>query len=230
MAIKLLDDSHAMHEYEILRSLKHPNLASALAYFREKGNFAIVMSYHEGRTLTQAVLKQGLLSEDLARDYFRGLLRAVDYLHQHRIMHSDVKTDNIICEPGLTLVDFGSACWLDMEPRPSSYTHDFTAPEVLDGEPPSEKHDVWGCGVCLYFMLRGQLPKKMSFKGFSADCATVLKDALHLDKTLRCAPMILLQRPWLHDASLDEKGRSKSSRLGPREVSKRGPLRPFKTV
>ena len=225
MAIKLLDDSHALHEYEILRSLKHPNLASAFAYFREKGNSCIVMSYHKGCTLTQAVLKKGSFSEELAKEHFRGLLRAVDYLHQHRIMHSDVKTDNIMCQPGLTLVDFGSACWLDMEPRPSSYTYDFTAPEVLDGEPPSEKHDVWGCGVCLYFMLRGQLAKKISFKGLSVDCSTVLADALHLDKTLRCAPMILLQRPWLHDASLDEKGRSKSSRSGARNAPKRGRFR-----
>lgn len=56
----------------------------------------------------------------------------------------------------LHLTDFGSSRALRTGDVPvTSTTINFSAPEVLAGEIPSEKHDVWGAGLCLYFMLVG---------------------------------------------------------------------------
>ena len=72
----------------------------------------------------------------------------------------DVKSDNVLVASDLSdlhLADFGSSRALRTGDIPvTSTTINFSAPEVLAGEIPSEKHDVWGAGLCLYFMLIGR--------------------------------------------------------------------------
>lgn len=102
----------------------------------------------------------------------------------------------------------------------TSTTINFSAPEVLAGEMPSEKHDVWGAGLCLYFMLLGRLPRTVTaYPGFedfcdavqaeavktsgeawqavSDECKAVIRHCLALDKADRPAAMVILEMSWL---------------------------------
>ena len=101
-------------------------------------------------------------------------------------------------------------------------TIDYSAPEVLNGESPSERHDVWGAGLCLHWMLLGRLPRSAS--GFpslsdfeesvrtnpvkcdgiewtetSEDCKNIIRLCLSISMQDRPAPMVLLCLPWLQE-------------------------------
>lgn len=67
----------------------------ALAYFRSASSTALVVSYHEGQTLTRAVKgREGVASR--AMGLMRMLLSALRHLHDHQVVHCDVKPDNLI--------------------------------------------------------------------------------------------------------------------------------------
>ncbi|CAE7036376.1 CPK3, partial [Symbiodinium sp. KB8] len=153
-------------EYQILRDLDHPNIVRALDFFCSARTAVLVLSYHPGGTLSQAIRASGCphFSEEVARHLCRMLFAAVDYLHQHRIVHRDVKADNILVSEDLSdlhLADFNTArSLLDGGSLTMTGTVEYSAPEVLAGESPSELHDIWGAGLCLHMMLTGALPRR----------------------------------------------------------------------
>ena len=210
VAVKLInaDEEPCRYEYELLRSVKHPGLATGLDFFQEGGSTAIVMSYHQGSRLTRVISRSGVLAEHVSKDLFRTLLLAVEYLHSASILHGDIKADNIIIsgQEGLTLVDFSSARHVSSK-IPCSVTEAYAAPEVLNGELISQKHDVWCSGLCLYFMLRGKLPCKeglepvdallLNMKDLSAGCREALGASLAIEKDLRADASTLLHCGWL---------------------------------
>ena len=217
VAVKLVDadeDERFRYEYELLRSVKHPGLATGLDFFQEGHSIAIVMSYHQGSRLTRAVSRCGPFTENVSRDFFRTLLLAVEYLHSASILHGDIKPDNIIIsgQSDLTLVDFSSARRSSSK-TPCTCTQEYAAPEVLNGELMSEKHDVWCSGRCLYFMLRGQLPwtqgidtvqaLPLKIKDVSADCCDALGASLAIDKQLRPDAATLVKCAWLSKVAHD---------------------------
>lgn len=238
VAIKLMgpdvDGGCAKHrqEFEIMKGVCHPNLVQALDYFQHPCGSALVLSYIPSVTLTAAVrstthkhtTSTTFMSEGKAKSLFRMLLDALSYLHHRRIIHSDVKSDNVLVASDLSslhLTDFGSSRTLRTGDIPvTSTTINFSAPEVLAGEMPSEKHDVWGAGLCLYFMLLGRLPRTVTaYPGFedfcdavqaeavktsgeawqavSDECKAVIRHCLALDKADRPAAMVILEMSWL---------------------------------
>lgn len=238
VAIKLMghdvEGGTAKHrqEFEIMKGVHHPNLVAALDYFQHPSGSVLVLAYVPSITLTTAVKSTGskahkmatFFAEGRAKSLFRMLLDALSYLHSRRIVHSDVKSDNVLVAVDLSdlhLADFGSSRALRTGDIPvTSTTINFSAPEVLAGEIPSEKHDVWGAGLCLYFMLIGRLPRMVtSYSGFedfsdavqaeavkttgegwqalSDECKAVLRHCLALDKADRPAAMVILEMSWL---------------------------------
>ena len=209
VAVKLVDadEERCRYEYELLRSVKHPGLATGLDFFQEGSSMAIVMSYHQGSRLTRVISRSGAFTESVSRDFFHALLLAVEYLHSASILHGDIKAENIIIsgQSDLTLVDFSSARHAASK-MPCACTEEYAAPEVLNGEFISEKHDVWCSGLCLYFMLRGRLPCTqgihseplfLNVKDFSPDCCHALRASLAIEKDLRADATTLLQCGWL---------------------------------
>ena len=141
-------------------------------------------------------------------------------------MHRDVKADNILVSYDLMdlhLLDFNTARSLtEGGSLTMTGTIDYSAPEVLNGESPSERHDVWGAGLCLHWMLLGRLPRSAS--GFpslsdfeeavrtnpvkcdgiewtetSEDCKNIIRLCLSISMQDRPAPMVLLCLPWLQE-------------------------------
>lgn len=152
-------------EFEVLRSIDHPNIVKAIEYFKHGDRMVLVIDFFNGSELDLAVKKapQGHFSEAVAWPLFLKLVDAVGYLHRRRIVHRDIKPQNIlVCEDlvDLRLVDFNTAhCYEEGEALTLTGTLLYAAPEVLQGSSLSEATDVWSVGLCFFFMLSGCLPQ-----------------------------------------------------------------------
>ncbi|CAE8691554.1 unnamed protein product, partial [Polarella glacialis] len=155
-------------EYDTLLKLKHPHIIQAFDFFTDaKCHAVLVLEFFKGLSLSEAVKAETKghhgLPENTAQALFRMLLQATDYLHSHRIVHRDIKGDNVLLSPDLTdlrLSDFNTArCLMDGGALTMTGTTDYSAPEILEGgESPSEGGDIWSAGLCLHLMLTGKLP------------------------------------------------------------------------
>lgn len=128
----------------------------------EEGDF-LISDYVPGPTLAAELLLHGPLSAVRATRVAEQVLRALGALHLDSVLHCDLKPSNVIlCESAAVLCDFGSAVFLSQgAASPPSFvtgTPATAAPEVIEGERPDERSDVYGAGLLLYCMLAGHLP------------------------------------------------------------------------
>lgn len=101
-------------EAAILEELGNANsqIPSLYAYFELAGQFYLVQEWIEGSTLTDKVRQQGLMSENSVKEILIGILPVLDYVHSKRIVHRDIKPDNIILRQSdgqPVLIDFGTS-------------------------------------------------------------------------------------------------------------------------
>jgi serine/threonine protein kinase len=85
------------NEIQILKSVKHPKIASFIDSYETKTHFLIFQELCEGRTLFDVMVENGKLNENIAKKFFRQLIEAVNYLQEQGIPHMDTKLENIIC-------------------------------------------------------------------------------------------------------------------------------------
>jgi len=212
-------------EYNVLRSIKHPHIIQAFDFFETEEQIVLVLELFGGQSLEDTVhcASRRCLDEGVTKGLFKMLLQAIDHLHQHRIVHRDVKAANILVSHDLAdlrLVDFNTAQQL-MEGGALTMTGtlQYAAPEVLLGDSPSESNDVWSAGLCLYFMLSGRLPQRQDkfatlaefanavatrpvslqskqWSRVTEPCKLFLRSCLEINKAFRPAPMILLEHEW----------------------------------
>ncbi|KAJ2402512.1 hypothetical protein GGI23_000661 [Coemansia sp. RSA 2559] len=105
----------------------------------------------------------------LAHKYFTHALLALEYLHEHDIIHMDIKPDNLLLTDNdvLKIADFGESVMPSdsrHKVKGASGTPAFMAPEQCQGieEISGEPADIWSLGVCLYGFIFGTLPFKGS--------------------------------------------------------------------
>ncbi|KAA0718713.1 PAS domain-containing serine/threonine-protein kinase [Triplophysa tibetana] len=151
-------------EVAILARLQHPNIVKVLEVFENEGFFQMVMEKHgAGLDLFEFIDMQPRLDEPLASYIFRQLVDAVNYLRGKRVLHRDIKDENIIINSQfhIQLIDFGSAAVL--EPGQLFYTFcgtlEYCSPEVLQGNPyEGPELEMWSLGVLLYTLLFSENP------------------------------------------------------------------------
>jgi non-specific serine/threonine protein kinase/serine/threonine-protein kinase len=161
-------------ERQILASLDHPNIARLLdSGSTEDGLPYVVMELVEGKPIDEYCDGHNLsLIERL--QLFRMVCAAVQYAHQHLVVHRDLKPGNIlVTEEGVPkLLDFGIAKLLspEMFAQPLDrtatlmrvMTPDFASPEQVRGELITTASDVYSLGVVLYRLLTGCSPYKIT--------------------------------------------------------------------
>jgi len=154
----------------LARAQSHPNIVGFLGFYaleddgEDENNpqWALVMDYYPGGDLFERITKCGLYCSSEAARLMRKLLSALAHLHRRGIVHRDVKCENVLLTHDMSpvLADFGIASFLsdhdNMKRRCGS--PGYAAPEVLHGNPYTEKIDVFGAGAALYFVLTGQSP------------------------------------------------------------------------
>ncbi|KAK2835495.1 hypothetical protein Q5P01_015979 [Channa striata] len=100
-----------LREYQLLRRLNHPHLVQLQTAFLTSRYMVLVEELCPGKELLYSLAARDLYSESHVAELLVQILRAVDYLHSRRVIHLDLKSDNMLVDDGnhLKIVDFGSA-------------------------------------------------------------------------------------------------------------------------
>uniref|UniRef100_A0AAQ5XDY0 non-specific serine/threonine protein kinase n=1 Tax=Amphiprion ocellaris TaxID=80972 RepID=A0AAQ5XDY0_AMPOC len=163
---KLLRREQVLQEIRLLQTLDHPNLVKLLDTYETANSYVLVLELADQGRFLDYIVSWGNLTEEKVALYLRDILEALHYLHSWRIAHLDLKPENIMVEhassqPVIKLTDFGDAVQLS---PPSSYIHpllgspEFSAPELVLGQPASLMSDLWSLGVVTYVVLSGASP------------------------------------------------------------------------
>jgi eukaryotic-like serine/threonine-protein kinase len=156
-----------VQEITTTASLQHPHILPLFDSGSADGFLYYVMPYVEGETLRAKLDRETQLSVDEAVRIAREVLDALDYAHQHGIVHRDVKPENILLHGGHAMVaDFGIALALSAaaggrmtETGLSLGTPHYMSPEQATGEKEiTARSDVYSLGSVLYEMLTGEPP------------------------------------------------------------------------
>jgi len=125
-----------------------------------------IMEYLEGGELLEYVAQKGRLSEEETRVYFAQIIDALDYCHRNKIIHRDLKLENIMkvtshCDR-VKIVDFGIAglCAGRQSELTKAGSLNYMPPEIFKNKDvgASPDLDVWALGCMLYAMVIGNLP------------------------------------------------------------------------
>ena len=133
-----------------------------------------VMQYLEGGSLRRMVLNSGALPEEKALALIKPIVRAVDFIHRHKVLHMDIKPENIVMHRNLltgqeepVLIDFGVSLHFN---KKGGLTSKHTSFGHTEGFSPIEQYgaveffapwiDVYALGATLYYLLTGKTPPK----------------------------------------------------------------------
>lgn len=151
------DREEAMKEAEVLSSLHSPFIISYIESFQERGCFYIVMEYAEGGDLSQKIQSRGnklYTEEEILKDFIQ-LALSIKYIHDRKILHRDLKAQNVfIAKDGtIKLGDFGIARVLEKTfqlCRTQIGSPYYLSPEICEGRSYNSKTDIWSLGCILY--------------------------------------------------------------------------------
>lgn len=144
--------------------LSHSNVVNVLDVEEDDNCYYLVMEYIEGPTLKEYLCKEGKLSADEAVEMTLQILKGIAHAHHHRIIHRDIKPQNILMTKNGTLkiLDFGIARALS-ETALTETNHvmgsvQYLSPEQAKGQSTDESSDIYSIGIVLYELLTGHPP------------------------------------------------------------------------
>ncbi|NJR58391.1 MAG: protein kinase [Cyanobacteria bacterium CRU_2_1] len=150
------------------------------AYFEEGGRFYLVQEWIEGHTLADIVHIEGAFSEEEVRELLEKTLTVLDYIHARRIIHRDIKPDNIIIRHGdakPVLIDFGAVketvgTVLNSQGHTVSSivigTPGYMPPEQAAGRPVFSS-DLYSLGLTAIYLLTGKKPQDLEVDPITGD-------------------------------------------------------------
>ncbi|KAI0668998.1 Pkinase-domain-containing protein [Trametes maxima] len=158
--------SKVEREIEVLRTLKHPNIVRLYDVIETDKYIGIILEYASGGELFDHILAHRYLREKDACKLFSQLISGVWYIHQKKIVHRDLKLENLLLDRhrNVIITDFGFANRFEHRAddlmQTSCGSPCYAAPELVisDGLYVGSAVDIWSCGVILYAMLAGYLP------------------------------------------------------------------------
>lgn len=154
-------------DINVLRRLKHPNIVRYLGSERQDDFIHIFLEFVPGGSIAQLLTRFGALCEAVVRVYTRDILMGLAYLHQHRIMHRDIKGANLLVASSgrIKLADFGASRKIEelascdsniaKSLRGTAY---WMAPEVIKQDGHGRAADIWSVGCTIIEMVTGKPP------------------------------------------------------------------------
>ena len=153
-----------------LAQISHPSVVSVLNFFRENETVYMVMNYLQGDTLQDFIVtardlkRDKVFRESTIRSLYDEILRGLRIVHQHKMLHLDIKPANIFVtnDNKAVMLDFGAAREVLSKEgnfiRPM-YTPGFAAPEMYrrDGTL-GPWTDIYAIGACIYACMQGYPP------------------------------------------------------------------------
>jgi serine/threonine-protein kinase len=176
VAIKMLHADMSEDESQLERfrrearsaaRLSDPYVVTVIDAGEDEGRPFIVFEYVEGETLKERIRRMGRLPVPEAIAYAIEIGRALTAAHAERIVHRDVKPQNVLidAEGRGKVTDFGIARSLEIDAALTQAgrvlgTTDYVAPEQAVGDGATEQSDIYSLGICLWEMLTGDVPFK----------------------------------------------------------------------
>lgn len=149
-------------EAQTIAALEHPHILPIYEFGEYGGQLFIVMRYVSGGSL-EDVIEKGPISLEETMRVARSVGQALDYAHNSKVIHLDLKPSNILLDSYQSpyLADFGLATMVGPEGRaanPGSGTLLYMAPEQLTSEHLDFRADIYSFGILIFHMITGQLP------------------------------------------------------------------------
>ncbi|XP_063531695.1 serine/threonine-protein kinase fused isoform X2 [Cydia strobilella] len=211
------DLKNLRQECDIQRTLEHPNIIRMIDSFDTESELVVVTEYAE-KELHSILAKEGCLNEEQVKKITWDLVSALYYLHSHRVLHRDLKPQNVLLDSSgcAKLCDFGLARIM------TNSTHILTsikgtplymAPELIDEKPYDHQADLWSLGCIVYELMAGQPPfctmsilqlvrmirhKPVQWPSFiSKEARSFLQGLLHKDPMKRMTWLDILAHPFV---------------------------------
>lgn len=220
-------------ELEIVKTLHHPNIIQFRGAYETSHRICIVYERTQGSDLLEYLLAHGRMQEPQAAYVARQLLSAVQYCHDRRLYHRDLKLENVLISPELKvkLIDFGLSEYVPEGKELHSVcgTPLYCSPEILFMHSSNEHSregfeggpaDVWSVGIFLFAILTGCTPfddstlmrlredvfqNSICFPPYlSYEVKGMLKAILNPDPTLRPTVQDLMEYGWIKAKGLHE--------------------------
>ncbi|XP_055477728.1 serine/threonine-protein kinase SIK2 isoform X4 [Psammomys obesus] len=226
VAIKIIDKSQLdavnlekiYREVQIMKMLDHPHIIKLYQVMETKSMLYLVTEYAKNGEIFDYLANHGRLNESEARRKFWQILSAVDYCHGRKIVHRDLKAENLLLDNNMNIkiADFGFgnffktgellATWCGSPP--------YAAPEVFEGQQyEGPQLDIWSMGVVLYVLVCGALPfdgptlpilRQRVLEGrfripyfMSEDCEHLIRRMLVLDPSKRLSIAQIKEHKWM---------------------------------
>eukprot|EP00928_Gymnodinium_smaydae_P044239 TRINITY_DN29523_c0_g2_i1.p1 TRINITY_DN29523_c0_g2~~TRINITY_DN29523_c0_g2_i1.p1 ORF type:complete len:399 (+),score=41.95 TRINITY_DN29523_c0_g2_i1:168-1364(+) len=183
-------------EYRILQSFDTPTVVSALSLFEVSKTMSmyLCLEYCEWGNVYSHVKMHGPFRQEYACILFAQCMRGISYIHCRRIVHCDIKHQNLLLRGrfddfALKIADFDTARRVGRAIRGKQIcrgTREFKAPELVFHGEWNERIDIWAGGLCFYFLLTGHLP----FDICSKEVAHALLIGMLPSATFRAAPTL----------------------------------------
>ncbi|KAM6224668.1 serine/threonine-protein kinase SIK1 [Rhynchocyon petersi] len=230
VAIKIIDKTRLdpsnlekiYREVQIMKLLNHPHIIKLYQVMETKDMLYIVTEFAKNGEMFDYLTSNGHLSEEEARKKFWQILSAVEYCHNHHIVHRDLKTENLLLDSNMDikLADFGFGNFYKPGEALSTWcgSPPYAAPEVFEGkEYEGPQLDVWSLGVVLYVLVCGSLPfdgpnlptlRQRVLEGrfripffMSQDCESLIRRMLVVDPAKRITIAQIKQHRWVQAES-----------------------------
>jgi len=147
-----------VNEIKLHSKLQHPAIVKFRQAFYEGSEVMIVMDYCDGGDLQKVIKSQRgvLFGEEMIMDWFVQLISGITYLHEKRILHRDIKAQNVFLTNGTRLIqigDFGISRRLiatNEKAHTVIGTPYYLSPEIVSNLPYGYESDIWALGCLLY--------------------------------------------------------------------------------
>ena len=174
IALKILSPKYSLkpkwveqfiNEARAAGKLNHQNIIQVHDVGTENDIHFFSMEYVDGPTCMQMLKGHGALEVEAALEITRQVARALDYAHAHRLIHQDIKPDNIMVGSNevVKLADLGISKTFDEVaaeegPKKIMGTPHYMSPEAALGKKIDHRVDIYSLGATLYHLLSGKTP------------------------------------------------------------------------
>ncbi|XP_030070008.1 MAP/microtubule affinity-regulating kinase 3 isoform X1 [Microcaecilia unicolor] len=227
VAIKIIDKTQLnptslqklFREVKIMKILNHPNIVKLFEVIETEKTLYLIMEYASGGEVFDYLVAHGRMKEKEARAKFRQIVSAVQYCHQKRIVHRDLKAENLLLDADMNIkiADFGFSNEFTVGNKLDTFcgSPPYAAPELFQGKKyDGPEVDVWSLGVILYTLVSGSLPfdgqnlkelRERVLRGkyripfyMSTDCENLLKRFLVLNPIKRGTLEQIMKDRWIN--------------------------------